>query len=128
MAVEGRLEEQEKYALVRLEERIQSLIETVREIKTAQVTTAKDMIGALEKHASEDDIRFAADGIRIKSLEDWRTYIIGGMAIGAALLGFLMWAVSTFWTNAPNVSVQRSVTETQTITPTQQQREKKPVE
>lgn len=99
--------------LARLDERTRALIESLADLKTAQLKGFDAMALALKEHALQDDDRFAHSDRRLKLLENWRTYMLGGMALGATLIAFLMWAVTTFWPTG-NVVVEKRV-ETEVI-------------
>ena len=111
MKAEGKLSEGQRDMLVRLEERSQQLATSVMELKTNQIQSFKDLHGALEKHATSDDVRFDQQGGRLGYLEKWRTWILGGLAFAGVVGTVLMWLITTFYQPPRSTTIERRVTE-----------------
>ena len=77
--------------LARLDERTTGFAKVLDEIKQMQLEHAKQILGMLEKHLSDDATRFEKHDGRLKSLEGWRRYILGGLGMIGVGLGIFGW-------------------------------------
>ena len=80
--------------LARLDERTVGFTKTLDFMAAENRELSKAMLAALQKHAGDDDTRFAKHGDtaekhdgRIRTLENWRWYIVGTIAA----VGYLVW-------------------------------------
>lgn len=79
--------------LVRLDERTHAFGLAIEKLQRQTEEQTKTLLAALDTHADDDTKRFSDHDKRLRFLENWRTWAVGGLAMLAALLA----TIGMFW-------------------------------
>jgi hypothetical protein len=88
-------ENSDSQLLAVLNERTMNFTKSLDELVRENRAIGEHMVAALDKHALDDTARFkestdnaSAREIRLRSVENWRWYVLGGIAVAGVLGGF----------------------------------------
>lgn len=77
--------------LARLDERTVSFQKSLDGLIQENRDGIQQVVAAVKEHAADDVRKFDLHDSRLKVLENWRWYVLGGLAV----IGFLVWYLKT---------------------------------